>query len=172
MHVRSWSYGQGWGLDVQELKGNIRVFCRVRPLAEDQLVVEALEGQPLLHFPSTGVGGPCCPCMPTLLANYVLLQPQAQPMLQKHDHFTAEHPSMLGQEDAALQCGASLIIDRCRLHQGDLKDHVHAQGTCSAEALSCRCLPVGVASLPSTTLHLTRSFSPPAPRCPVSSSKL
>jgi RNA-splicing ligase RtcB len=40
---------------VQTLKGNIRVFCRVRPLAVDKLEVEAMEdGHPVISFPDTG----------------------------------------------------------------------------------------------------------------------
>lgn len=41
--------------EVQELKGNIRVFCRVRPLSQHLPVVEAGEnGQPLIQFATTG----------------------------------------------------------------------------------------------------------------------
>ena len=40
---------------VQTLKGNIRVFCRVRPLAPGSSDVEKLEsGQPVLAFPPAG----------------------------------------------------------------------------------------------------------------------
>eukprot|EP00884_Botryococcus_braunii_P015285 jgi/Botrbrau1/243/Bobra.0022s0218.1 len=40
---------------IMELKGNIRVFCRVRPLSRDLPVVEAGEnGQPLIQFATTG----------------------------------------------------------------------------------------------------------------------
>ncbi|KAK9814021.1 hypothetical protein WJX73_009377 [Symbiochloris irregularis] len=39
---------------ILELKGNIRVFCRVRPLADGQPAVESLDGQPIMQFPSTG----------------------------------------------------------------------------------------------------------------------
>lgn len=40
---------------MQTLKGNIRVFCRVRPLAPENPGVEVLEGgQPVLAFPPTG----------------------------------------------------------------------------------------------------------------------
>lgn len=39
---------------MQELKGNIRVFCRVRPVAEDKPDVEVADGQPIVQFPGTG----------------------------------------------------------------------------------------------------------------------
>lgn len=40
---------------LQTLKGNIRVFCRVRPLAANKPEVEALDnGQPVISFPDTG----------------------------------------------------------------------------------------------------------------------
>ena len=39
----------------QELKGNIRVFCRVRPLGPNNLSVDMLDdGQPLITFPTEG----------------------------------------------------------------------------------------------------------------------
>lgn len=38
---------------VQDLKGNIRVFCRVRPLAVDNLATEAVGNRPLIQFPPT-----------------------------------------------------------------------------------------------------------------------
>ncbi|GAB4823683.1 hypothetical protein N2152v2_010729 [Parachlorella kessleri] len=38
---------------ILELKGNIRVFCRVRP-ANSSETLEALPGQPIVAFPSTG----------------------------------------------------------------------------------------------------------------------
>lgn len=42
-------------LDLQELKGNIRVFCRVRPLDPINPDVEAGEdGQPVLQFSTAG----------------------------------------------------------------------------------------------------------------------
>jgi hypothetical protein len=42
-------------LVAQTLKGNIRVFCRVRPLAPCSPDVEKLEtGQPVLAFPPVG----------------------------------------------------------------------------------------------------------------------
>ena len=49
---------------MQELKGNIRVFCRVRPVGEDHVGMEQLDGLPLMQFPGTGAHDPphaCCP---------------------------------------------------------------------------------------------------------------
>jgi hypothetical protein len=44
---------QFWAGDAQTLKGNIRVFCRVRPVRPDRPEVERLEdGQPVLAFPA------------------------------------------------------------------------------------------------------------------------
>jgi hypothetical protein len=50
----------GYGLtgvcSAQTLKGNIRVFCRVRPVAADKPEVEALDnGQPVISFLDTGI---------------------------------------------------------------------------------------------------------------------
>ena len=40
---------------MQTLKGNIRVFCRVRPVSADVADVERMEdGQPVLAFPAPG----------------------------------------------------------------------------------------------------------------------
>jgi len=40
---------------VQTLKGNIRVFCRVKPLATDKLEVESLaDGRPVIKLQGTG----------------------------------------------------------------------------------------------------------------------
>ncbi len=41
---------QDQGLAVQELKGNIRVFCRVRPLLES----DAAAGPTALQYPNSG----------------------------------------------------------------------------------------------------------------------
>ena len=42
---------------LQTLKGNIRVFCRVRPVAgTDKAAVDTLEGgQPVMTFPQSGI---------------------------------------------------------------------------------------------------------------------
>lgn len=39
---------------LQELKGNIRVFCRVRPASNSE-TLEALPGQPIINYNSSGV---------------------------------------------------------------------------------------------------------------------
>ena len=39
---------------IQELKGNIRVFCRVRPVKEDEKLCEPGTQNPILTFPPTG----------------------------------------------------------------------------------------------------------------------
>lgn len=52
---RAWgaSLWVDWGL-LQELKGNIRVFCRVRPLSQDNPTTEALDGTPLVQLATAG----------------------------------------------------------------------------------------------------------------------
>ena len=39
---------------VQELKGNIRVFCRVRPLVAHDALMQSAAVDQLLQFPSSG----------------------------------------------------------------------------------------------------------------------
>ena len=47
-------------LPPQELKGNIRVFCRVRPLTLDNPMTETVDGKPLIQFPTSGAPSLTC----------------------------------------------------------------------------------------------------------------